>query len=600
MKMRSPWIALLLILVLVKPGHAQEPFNLVNPLPAQAPPWPDGYQIRWPVRTIGDVPKLTAQTILVSLPTGGWLKPDASDLAVQTADGKLLSHLVLSGDPAGETIIQFKRNGNDPWYWVYGLNPKAPPRPSPAAREPIYQEGLTLEVRDWVGDDLTSWAKVRPGLDKSTRVIGNAIVGEVIQTCNPARPDQPHKFAASYRGHLEIKKPGTYRFLINADNASFLFIDGFKVFERAGSNTRLGQVKLSELDKMSGKVELKEGVHSFEVHHVVGTSPEAHGVCALFWSPPGQDKFTHLLNKELKQPIYARTAGLERAGGQSAAAFAFGMDDILETAGLKLYLVRFEAQGDVKEGDKLIWDFGDGTTGTGRSVRHVYFQDGDYPVTLQSGAGLPPFRRTVHVWPEPNGETSPLSLELAVKTLQAMEWKKLGLPRMREIFAFLLVCEQSSRWNLLEQVAAHLLEQKDENLDFRSQLYAARMEALAHLGRAAEALKLAERVLPEFAKVPVLHVRIQMAVASIHQDHLKDGKLASKIYKAILDEHSRTEHPFLRLAAIRWGDLFAEAGDLARAGEAYRLAATLGGEKFLATVSTEASSRGALLRVAEQ
>src|SRR5262249_56766608 len=73
---------------------------------------------------------------------------------------------------------------------------------------------------------------------------------------------------------------------------------------------------------------------------------------------------------------------------------------------------------------------------------------------------------------------------------------------------------------------------------------------------------------------------------------------ASCIYKAILDEHKRVEHPNLRVAAIRWGDLFAETGDLVRAAETYRVAATLGGEKFSGTASD--ASRGALLRIAEQ
>src|SRR4029077_7977935 len=131
-------------------------------------------------------------------------------------------------------------------------------------------------------------------------------------------------------------------------------------------------------------------------------------------------------------------------------------------------------------------------------------------------------------------------------------------------------------------------------------LYAARLEALAHLGKAAEALKLAEKIRIEFKKTPVLEVRIQLAVAAIHQDLLKDAAAASKIYKAIMDEHSRTEHPFLRLAGIRWGDLFAEAGDMVRAGETYRMAATLGGEKFTGTAQTDATTRGALLRIAEQ
>src|SRR5436190_9734483 len=54
------------------------------------------------------------------------------------------------------------------------------------------------------------------------------------------------------------------------------------------------------------------------------------------------------------------------------------------------------------------------------------------------------------------------------------------------------------------------------------------------------------------------------------------------------------------MAVIRWGDLFAETGDLAKAGETYRLAATLGGDKFKATAQTDAITRGALLRIAEQ
>src|SRR5258708_6748805 len=82
------FLVLISIFMIAGKSYAQAPFNLVNPLPAQSPAWPEGYQIRWPVRIIGEAPKLTAQSILVSLPTGGWLKPDASDLVVLTAEGK--------------------------------------------------------------------------------------------------------------------------------------------------------------------------------------------------------------------------------------------------------------------------------------------------------------------------------------------------------------------------------------------------------------------------------------------------------------------------------------------------------------------------------
>src|SRR5437868_2918128 len=146
--------------------------NAVEPLPGKTPAWIDGYRLRWPLRVIGDPAKQTAQSVITSLPTGGWLKPDASDVAVQTATGELLPVTVLSHDPAGETVIQFPRKGNDPWYWACGVNPS----PKPAPKAPPMLEGVTVEVREWAGDDLASWAAVRAGLQKSETVIGNAIV----------------------------------------------------------------------------------------------------------------------------------------------------------------------------------------------------------------------------------------------------------------------------------------------------------------------------------------------------------------------------------------------------------------------------------------
>jgi hypothetical protein len=216
------------------PGEAR--LNVVNPLPPQAPPWVEGYRVRWPVRILGDIAKQDSKSVVVSLPTGGWLRPDASDLAVQAGTGKLLSLAVLSYDPTGDTIVQFKRQGDDPWYWVYGVSPNALPGPRADPKSDLaFHEGITLEVREWAGDDLGNWAKVRAGLEKSNRILGNAIVTDVVQQCNPARPAQSNNFAVSYRGFLDIKKPGAYRFLLNAEDASFLFIDGFKVFERVGS-----------------------------------------------------------------------------------------------------------------------------------------------------------------------------------------------------------------------------------------------------------------------------------------------------------------------------------------------------------------------------
>jgi tetratricopeptide (TPR) repeat protein len=577
-------------------AQTEPKLNLVHPLPPRAPAWLDGYRVRWPIRAMGELDKQPAKSIVVRIPGGGWLKPDASDLALEAPTGKLLPHLVLSHDPLGDTIVQFQRDRDEPWYWVYGVGGPGGPK----ADAKTMAEGITLEVRDFAGRDLSSWPKVREVLDKTPAIIGNAVVTEVVQNCCPARPEQSSKFAASYRGNLTIEKAGTYSFLVNADDAAFLFIDGFKVYEQPGGSTVKGTINVKVLDKIAGKVELKPGVHPFEVHHAVGDVPTSPGRCSLIWKGPDMAKVAYVPPTAFVQPVFARVAAMESRDGETAGLFTHGLDDTIDSPGIRLFLVRFEAQGPGKS-DAFHWNFGDGTTGTGRSVTHVYFNESDYLVSLAvDGSPLPPCKRRIHVWAEPTGETSPLSLEKAVDALATMDWQKLDGERLRSIFSFLQACNQSNRWPFVDRLAAHLLAQKDGDLEQRSQFYLARLEALTQLGKAGEALKLGEEALKEFTRTPALTVRLQLGVAAIHQYHFKDAGAASRIYKDILDKHSRTEHPNLRLAAIRWGDLFAEAGDLAKADETYRVAATLGGEKFQGASVTDAATRGALLRIAEQ
>jgi tetratricopeptide (TPR) repeat protein len=566
--------------------------TMVLPLPDKAPAWLAGYRFRWPLRVIGDPAKQKSQSVITSVPTGGWLRPDATDIAVQTAAGEVLPIAVLSHEPAGETIVQFPRKGNDAWYWVSAGS--AAPRP--IVKPPPMQEGVTVEVREWAGDDLANWATVRTGLQKSETVIGNAVVPDILQNGNPARPSEVRKFAASYRGFLTIDKPGVYRFFVNADDAVFLFIDGFKVFERPGSNKKL--IGAVPINKIGNDVELKAGVHPVEVHHVLGNNPDATGTLGLLWKTPEAKAWALVPPTNYTRAIYALPSAPEEAAKLPAASFCFGIDDTLQSGPVTAFLVCFEANGAVKDTDNLQWDFGDGVAGSGRSVRHVYFKPGNYKVSLTSAGGVPPFRRMVHVWPAP-GATSPLSLAAAVQALESDDWKKADRQRLNEMIEFLTICEQPQRWKLLEAVTAHLLA-TETDLPAKATELALRIEALAELGRATDALTLAERSLPEFTKAPSQLVTLKLAAASVYHQQLKDFTEASKRYKAILEEHRRLEHPAMRLAAIRWGDLFAQSGDLVRAGETYRLAATLGGDKFKTTASSEAITRGALLRIAEQ
>ncbi len=596
-RLRREVLAAGLLFVIVSTSLADDPPapppNVVEELPAVAPAWLDGYRIRYPLRFIGDPAKTAFQSVIAILPTGGWLKPDGSDVAVQNAAGQLIPVDVLSHNPTGDTVIQFKRNGNDPWYWAYAANPQA----APAKAEPI-REGLTVEVRAWAGDNLESWAVVREGLTKSESVVGNAVVAEIVQNCNPVRPGESRNFAASYRGFLDIKVAGVYRFFVNSEDAGFLFIDGFKVCDRPGINQRVvGQVPIKTFGT---ELELTAGVHPFEVHHVMGNSPTAYGICTLLWLPPGQNHWSYVPAATFVSADYAQVAAIQSAGNAPAAAFGYGIDDALTSSdGVTVYLVRFEAQGSIPDPQKLVWDFGDGTTGSGRTATHVYFKRGDYNVSVHSGDARAAFRRSVHVWAPP-GTASPLSLGVTLKSLTETDWKLSDPERINQMFMFLLACEQPDRWGLVEQVARHLLTKPDHDPQFRTLLHTSLMQALAHLGREKEALKMVDPALLDLKKLPGLQIEIKLAAAAIHHRHLKDAAEAGRIYETLIEENRRLEKPALRIAAIRWGDLFAESGDLVRAGECYRLAGTLGGDAFAATAQTEAITRGGLLRIAEQ
>jgi tetratricopeptide (TPR) repeat protein len=585
------------------PPVVPPPHNPVIEIPADAPAHPAPFRLRYALHVGGDRKKSPAKSVVASLPTGGRLRADASDVSVVTAMGERLPVTVLSHDPAGNTIVQFPRRGDDAWYYAFAVAGEGTPLPTPVPPEvKPAQEGLTVEIRKWAGEELGDWALVREGLTSSKNVIGNALVPEVVENCNPVRPNDPRNYAASYRGFLNVPTDGTYRFFLNAEDAAFLFIDGFKVTERVGTNTRMvGAVRLREV---GNDVELKAGVHPLEVHHVMGSNPTAIGYCALMWCPPDAKAYAYVPYTRFVQADYARVAAVDDAKQAAAAVFAFGIDDTLRSGdGELVYLVDFAAISPsgakaTQDPNTLTWDFGDGTTGRGSNVSHVYFQAGDYEVTLKSG-DLPAYRTNVHVWPAP-GNTSPLSLAKTVASLKDSEWQKFDGERLNRMFQFLLVCEQPDRWPLIDQVAEKLLAEPSLELKQKVFIQRTRMESLAHQGKAEEAVALGEKILGEFGRVPSLQVGFKLEIAQVYHRHWKKFDEAAARYEKIVNENRRVEHPDVRVAAIRWGDLYAETGDLRRAGECYRMANALGGQAFAESSLTGAVTRGGLLRMAEQ
>ncbi len=561
------------------------------PAPPPPPAWVAGYRVRFPLRPFGDIEKLPTESVVARLPAAGYVRPDGSDIVVQAQDGKLIPVTILSHNPTGDTLIQFKRQGNDPMYWAYAGNPKAP-----AADAPPIQEGLTVEFRDWAGDSLASWAEIVDGLKKSTVVTANAFVDMVAQNVNAGRPDNHRKFTASYRGYLRIATAGTYKFYIGAEDSAFLFIDGNRVFEQKGSHRF--SVRNPTADWI--ELEMTAGVHPFEIHHVCGADAIV-STCSFYYRLDGPNKKSPnwVPSEMFARATLADVMGIEGPDGASAATFTWGVDDTLSTPGISLHLGRFEAQGKVKDPARITWDFGDGTKGTGPSPTHVFFKSGEYQVTMNAGADVPPVTQRVYMWTAPS-PTSPYSLARAVELLTTSEWEGWDTQRVNSLFDFLIVSEQPNRWPLVEKIGRHLLKQPDVDLKRRVSLQTTLMEALAEQGRGTEAMQLMQEALTAAGKLPSLQVTVLLQGADIQWNYLKEFKPAAQMYEKIVTEHRGLDFPGVREAAIHWGDLYTEAGDMVQAEERYRLAKTLGGERFAATGQTEAIQRGAQLRIAEQ
>ncbi len=460
----------------------------------------------------------------------------------------------------------------------------------------LLREGMSAEFRKWEGDELSSWPAVHEGLHRSDNVYWNMFPNEI--RINPALRlgRETRNFAASYRGALHVEEGGVYSFFVNSDDASFVFIDGYLVHSRTGSNPLLrGRVPVYAI---GADIALDAGVYPLEVHQVVGNTPEAVGFCGLMWIPPGAERWSYVPRGSYTRALHAVPTAIEHVDGQPVAAIYHGAHDTLESEGVAMYPVSFNSAGTVGANHDSRWDFGDGLAATGLVSGHVYFEPGDYVVTLQVGDAMPPFKRRIHIG-QTAVPTSARTLEQTVAVLEGMDIDGLPVQRLNQVFNFLRICEQPNRWPSMERVCRRLLEEENLDLQYRTQLHAVLMEAMARQGRAREALQRLGEAMDEAAGLRTLEAELLLQAANVHRVHLRDFSEADNLYSRILDEYRRLRHPVIRAAAVAWGDLHLAAGDTARAGEIYRLAASLG-DRPSDDSAVAAAGRGAMLRIAEQ
>jgi fibro-slime domain-containing protein len=85
----------------------------------------------------------------------------------------------------------------------------------------------------------------------------------------------PGAFSVEWKGFVEISKPGVYRFTLESDDGSWLYIDNRLIVDNGGEHSAL---------QKTGAINLAEGKHIIRVRYF---NSQFNGVLKLFWTPPG-------------------------------------------------------------------------------------------------------------------------------------------------------------------------------------------------------------------------------------------------------------------------------------------------------------------------
>ena len=168
----------------------------------------------------------------------------------------------------------------------------------PTEREPVYQfystvfgtsvkksGGLTGQVFE-----LKPGTRRLPKFQKKTPVatVYTSSLNVPLQEFTTGFPGVPNRFewfAINYTGSIWISKPGQYRFELQSDDGSMLYLDDHLIVDNDGVHPVLTR---------GGMVNLKEGAHRIRIAYFQG--PRFHLALRLQVAGPGED--LHVFNMD--------------------------------------------------------------------------------------------------------------------------------------------------------------------------------------------------------------------------------------------------------------------------------------------------------------
>lgn len=531
-------------------------------IPASAQAGPKWWNKAWPYRRAVEVSRrgqIYGDTDLAwcTFGAGGEMAKNGKDIRVTDEGGKLVAHTVIHAEPGKRSEIVFQTSGPGTYYVYYG-NKNA----GAGAKQLKLERGLILETRNRPDGPCNSWRQYQELLKKSTIVYGRGARRKIYDGFNPYGPSD--KYMSIYTGYVYCETPGTYRFATNSDESSFVFINGKKIVEWAGSHGPSGAY-----GEHNGAVNLTKGFHKIEYYHEDDGGGQA---CVLGWWTPGAKQVTLVPDRAFPAFLRGRAAEVEKFNSETACDFVFQYSSDMQLPGSLYCEVSFFNRSSSKQELRGVkWDFGDGTKSEKQEPVHIYLAPGYYEVKLTvttSGGKTDSTYRTVYA-----GQlfiSAPEEKRAARYARIAKTYAMAGLDTKSLFGAMKLldfIDEKESQVAILTELIKRGTELKSAQ---RYEVLLKLADLLRKESRDADAaLEAYQRIINEsVSKKRTLMGKL--GVADVHFQLKKDYEKAIGIYTEIIEKYSDVSLAYCRLAQIRIGDIWRERGDYAKALESYQ------------------------------
>jgi tetratricopeptide (TPR) repeat protein len=580
------------------------------PLTADPAPWHlAGWQERAVVEITEPAAEADVDTAGVKVLLAGRGRPDGNDLRVLDATGQPVPFELTWYDAPHYALISFRaaaaKKGQR--YFVYCGNLEAeraaeqvpapgPPGSGPPQADWIPRAGLVLATlersrpADMKKDD-------NPQTEEELAQLIARSPGKLGARYQRNISDGFDPFGASdfyislYRGWIRIPQAGPYQFCTASNEASFSFLDGKKLVHWPGRHTEERGLR----GEKNALVELTAGLHYVEYYHEEVTLQQ---VAFLGWRPSGdKGEFSGIPDEIFTRPHAASVVAYETPQGAALRFEPEIVDSIwpIQRHEGQYTRVRFQpspASG-IPENAIGKWDFGDGQTGTGRAIDHVYLRLGKYTVTAQFPA-LDGARGTVS-WPLEVYEIQHATEQIPdgkptdyVASVRTYDRSRLDAPQLNELA--LLFAEADEYADALkaagEYVERFAAAQPDEVPRMRRLM----AECSIHLGQGAlkEAVENYKSSItdktPPAEKLEVLArlIRLLGIDREMPDDALQViAQIEQTVKAAALDADSQMAY---RHALIAAGDVYLWQGNRDRAHEYYKKGEVLSGQFIPANV----------------